>query len=457
MFHLTVKKDSSGTLEEVEVNSAQKDSKGNNILNNYATNSLLSKKPIKKLKFSNKWETNSWGSIYNISYPEYIWTDGKSIYYSNGSTQYVFNKTNKSWEINNISGSLTYFSGNNIWTDGDNIYYSPGTSSSVRYWANNRWNTRAPFSGLSAITPSYIWTDGENTYHSNGSTTYILDKESSTWTQKSWGGTNTIYGEYIWTDGNDVYMSNGTLQYVLDKENDSWKSVTWGGVQSFSPLDIWTDGDNIYLSTTSGSHYVLDKKTRTWNTKTWDSFISNFSGSKYIWTDGDNVYYSYNSYQYVLSKENTIKSVLPCINSVSSQYVSKDSILDLTYPIGSIYMNYSDNTSPASQLGGTWTQISSGQFLLSTGTSYTFGSTGGEANVTLDVNQIPAHTHNTTVRLQWFDSGQTNALNTSWAAQSGNLKVLGLSEGPYASSTGGGQSHNNMPPYRVVSMWRRTA
>ena len=132
-------------------------------------------------------------------------------------------------------------------------------------------------------------------------------------------------------------------------------------------------------------------------------------------------------------------------------------VLDIVYPIGSIYMNYSDNTSPASQLGGTWTQISSGQFLLSTGTSYTFGSTGGSATVTLTTNQIPSHTHNTNVRLQWVDSPVSNSLTASWASSTGNLHVLGGNEGPFTSGVGGGQSHNNMPPYRVVSMWRRTA
>jgi len=63
------------------------------------------------------------------------------------------------------------------------------------------------------------------------------------------------------------------------------------------------------------------------------------------------------------------------------------------YPVGSIYMSV-NSTSPATLFGGTWERIQD-MFLLAAGTSYSAGSTGGSATVTLTSAQsgVPAHSH----------------------------------------------------------------
>lgn len=67
-------------------------------------------------------------------------------------------------------------------------------------------------------------------------------------------------------------------------------------------------------------------------------------------------------------------------------------VLQAVYPVGSIYCSYG-NTSPATLFGfGQWTKIE-GRFLLGANATYSLGSTGGAATVTLTVNQIPAHSH----------------------------------------------------------------
>lgn len=64
-------------------------------------------------------------------------------------------------------------------------------------------------------------------------------------------------------------------------------------------------------------------------------------------------------------------------------------LLDITYPVGSIY--HSMNTiSPASSVGGTWTQIKT--FLYEADTAK---ETGGEAIHKLTVNEMPKHNHRT--------------------------------------------------------------
>ena len=100
-------------------------------------------------------------------------------------------------------------------------------------------------------------------------------------------------------------------------------------------------------------------------------------------------------------------------------------LLDIIYPVGSIYHSTS-STSPASSIGGTWSAIS-GRFLLGANSTYTAGSQDGAASVTLSVNQIPAHSH------QWkgWNWLQTNA-NTGDKAL-----VVGSDVAGSTASTGG--------------------
>lgn len=121
------------------------------------------------------------------------------------------------------------------------------------------------------------------------------------------------------------------------------------------------------------------------------------------------------------------------------------SFVDIIYPVGSIYMSVS-STSPAALFGGTWSQISD-TFLLAAGPTYPAGTTGGSATVTLDVTQIPAHKH-------------TIKMITAALATGGNYARFtpsGTSESDCVTETGGGQPHNNMPPYISVYVWKRTA
>ena len=136
--------------------------------------------------------------------------------------------------------------------------------------------------------------------------------------------------------------------------------------------------------------------------------------------------------------------------------------LDQVYPVGSIYMSV-NNTDPGTLFGGTWTQIQD-TFLLSAGSTYTAGDTGGAAththttgNHTLTVNEMPSHTHTT----HTYYGSQGN----SYIAGCGS-STSGHTGGNTGNNyTGGGQAHNhgntgdssNMPPYLVVYMWQRTA
>jgi hypothetical protein len=76
--------------------------------------------------------------------------------------------------------------------------------------------------------------------------------------------------------------------------------------------------------------------------------------------------------------------------------------------------------------------------------TYALGATGGEAEVTLDISQLPNHRHGLGLRYGQSNSGQSgNIVRTD----SRNDGALGATE-----ATGGGQAHNNLPPFYALAM-----
>ena len=98
---------------------------------------------------------------------------------------------------------------------------------------------------------------------------------------------------------------------------------------------------------------------------------------------------------------------------------------------------------------GTWEAYGSGQMLLGVSDGHAIGSTGGEETHTLTIDEVPNHNHS--VKLGYGSGGMGNGYGRVDANNPANQNW-----GPTGRS-GGGQSHNNMPPYITVYRWRRTA
>ena len=127
--------------------------------------------------------------------------------------------------------------------------------------------------------------------------------------------------------------------------------------------------------------------------------------------------------------------------------INGKTVFDMVYPVGSVYVSV-NSTSPATLFGGTWVQIKD-KFLLSAGDTYKSGATGGEDTHVLTVDEMPRHNHSID---NLNASGSTTPYMTVQAQEKkgygGNVQTF---------FTGGGQAHNNMPPYIVVYIWQRTA
>lgn len=115
------------------------------------------------------------------------------------------------------------------------------------------------------------------------------------------------------------------------------------------------------------------------------------------------------------------------------------------YPVGSIYISV-NSTNPSTYFGGTWERIQD-TFLLAAGSTYSAGSTGGEATHTLTVSEMPSHRH--TLGSTNGSVGYTETVSLGNSSQASHTS--------YSSFVGGGQAHNNMPPYLAVYVWKRTA
>lgn len=148
------------------------------------------------------------------------------------------------------------------------------------------------------------------------------------------------------------------------------------------------------------------------------------------------------------------------VQDQSSAFNNIEDIINVVYPVGSIYISV-NSTSPASLFGGTWEQIKD-RFLLASGDTYSAGSTGGEAQHKLTMDEMPSHRHSSdSYQLGYSDSGLvgqggyctwvnkgTKDNNSPNTAESGPVKT---------SFVGGSQPHNNMPPYLTVYVWKRVA
>lgn len=139
------------------------------------------------------------------------------------------------------------------------------------------------------------------------------------------------------------------------------------------------------------------------------------------------------------------------------------------YPVGSIFLSAAA-TDPTTLLGyGTWVSIGAGKMLVGFDSGDadfdTLEETGGAKTVTLTEAQMPSHTHIQNSH-QHVITSQTATTGSATSYEHGVLDTSSAeaeaTETTQAATatnqnTGGGTAHNNLPPYLVVNMWKRTA
>lgn len=155
--------------------------------------------------------------------------------------------------------------------------------------------------------------------------------------------------------------------------------------------------------------------------------------------------------------------------------------LNKIFPVGAVYITY-DKKNPGTFLGGTWEQFGQGRTLVGEGTGND-GSTsmsftpstnqnGGEYKHKISISEMPSHRHKIRHYYHEYANGGVGWLPANGIAQSiaihtdrdAAMNVAGtftdrignVKESYLLDNEGGNQSHNNVQPYFIVYLWRRT-
>lgn len=141
------------------------------------------------------------------------------------------------------------------------------------------------------------------------------------------------------------------------------------------------------------------------------------------------------------SNNTTIKNAIEAITPGPTM----SQIVNTVYPVGSIYISTAAANPSTLFTGTTWEAIQD-RFLLAASTSHPAGQMDGEETHTLTIAEMPSHTHQITFVTGALSAGSNR--RTPQTHDDDRMETL---------PTGGGQPHNNMPPYLAVYMWKRTA
>ena len=167
--------------------------------------------------------------------------------------------------------------------------------------------------------------------------------------------------------------------------------------------------------------------------------------------------------------------VLNKLVNICSEISSGTTLMDLFYPVGSIYTSM-NSTDPSELFGGTWEQITD-RFLYCADSS---GTTGGSK--TISTSNLPSHTHTFTgtaatdsvqfrrtttgstistssssVFTAENNSGKTSSYSISAEENETTWDVLTFNYTPSGTLSNTGSGEEFLPPYITVYAWYRTA
>lgn len=130
----------------------------------------------------------------------------------------------------------------------------------------------------------------------------------------------------------------------------------------------------------------------------------------------------------------------------------KTEVYESMYPVGSMYVNFTDNTNPATLLGfGTWQAVEGRMVVGYDATQTEFNAsekTGGH-------KKLQAHTHSLSASFTSNEeSGNPNPAAIRVGANANRHSAVIQGAGALSAGEGDGE---NLPPYVVGYIWKRTS
>lgn len=137
-------------------------------------------------------------------------------------------------------------------------------------------------------------------------------------------------------------------------------------------------------------------------------------------------------------------------------------MLNTIFPIGRGFIDFTD-TDYSNYLGFTWERELVGMSPIGLDIEdedfNEVGKTGGSKTHKLTVSEIPSHKHGVAIGNAKCDltlETNNNTITSPYGYGTTNANYT-TSTGYQTSSSGSGQEHNNLHPYKVVSYWKRIA
>ncbi len=139
-------------------------------------------------------------------------------------------------------------------------------------------------------------------------------------------------------------------------------------------------------------------------------------------------------------------------------------ILNLICPINKTEIFY-DNDDHSNYLGFTWERTGVGKAIVGIDSNDSdfdeIGKNGGEKTHTLTIAEMPNHSHGETFPSQYGYEYSLLANNGTGNSKTGVMPSISAPETTNnqltTNAAGGNQSHNNIQPYQVFAIWKRTA
>lgn len=152
-----------------------------------------------------------------------------------------------------------------------------------------------------------------------------------------------------------------------------------------------------------------------------------------------------------------IRTISASVEEISNniKYIDKkiSDLLNMFYPVGSVYETMDSSFDPNEKWGGTWERIK-GRVLIGVDENDSdfniAEKTGGEKTHTLVVSELPHHTHANYAKRTNITIN--NSGNTIVTCHSSNI---GATVGNNIGRTGEGVAHNNLQPYITCFIWKR--
>ena len=313
---------------------------------------------------------------------------------------------------------------------------------------------------------------------------------------------------YVYIKNIKIYNTSKTYTYKKvetdEKCKNRWKF--WGvyqGMQSLTNTNVvLSNTDELYFGgykyTYYGEEYdepieltfKLNNNVSVYVSKNQDDLYNLYDEDKLTYNVIKNFTLDVNESVYILVRDKNGTAMNTYTANIN--YEVKDivmgtvnNIVDIIYPIGSIYMSV-NNVNPNILFGGQWEQLKD-RFLLGSGDTYTGGATGGSADAVVVKHNHTQNPHNHTQNAHSHSPGSGRSFMTAptgsawneivgsnisgsgyhyvvtqdkknynvYVAGSGNATATNQQQTATNKESGEDGTGKNMPPYLTVYMWKR--